>query len=1048
MPVTIQPEETEATQPAPEPETAGPSVSLACTLLRRRFPLKLDSNYNPRDYEVLLTKNLSDVMQNFFGVFACSQRGYQTPNISLLEEFEKYTRKLLSTLEGARQPNLEGIKGSRSIFISTHGGDNITHAIDSDVTQNAKPVSPESIIILFYIIPVTYVQSNVIDSFPNTHHYPCFKNFHEILSGMYSEELPMLGRVREMISSLDRWLRQQHAVPQALPIVFAQPALSRVKMSIRNPQFDADLLSRMSRSATGEISRYSQSPLEEERMLEQSLQDYIPTNRTLLNPLFKSGLQFGSSVVRCVINPGFNKKLPDYKNVAENILLPVESTSQLLESAKGSWLEKFPLHRSACQGDDSSVDNLLRHGYKVDERDTESWTSLHYACWHGHTSTVKILVQKGHASVGVATNNGSTGLHFAAINGHAAIVAFLIQYRDVKRSTVNSDGKTALECCKEARENDWEVVVKLLEANARNLIEAYRLAANEAYVSYIQGKNRVEVARQRKKNKRFMTMTNRASSQVQINFMSGNSQLLVLPFGKQSIVDDVLYDLYEKLDLPKDESIDFFAIWLESSSIHIQLLPTDKPLQVLSKFQSISRVFSDDPKSEHAGLFFRRNIFLPVDNEKGSVNPVVLGFLYWDAVKHVISGRYPCSISEAIRLASFQLLISMGVYKAEMHYTGSLKKEFNKLLPSRYIKAFPSDKLETELFKLYQRLSNEFSDAPRCDLYRGYLEICWKWPFYGASFFQGFIKKPASEVSIQLGLNEWGFHLMRDGSIQTLSYSEIDWDSSQQKSELILVRTDASLVIRTKQANIIDKLATEFVDHILISQQDILQASMQDSRVWGRYRPVDQKDYKKWQVRFNEEVAKRKDIIDGKVSNSAENASQKIYLAQAVFFAHLEEHGTSQNIDLFELCYKLGCEVESEELISAQAMIGTDQAFTFKHFISWWSTCKRSWLFVLDDHALRHRQRMSSIFEKFQSSPCKVSLKHLKPLLTEVVSVFRMKETLQELLEEIDKIFHSNDIGYLKLNEFVDWSAWNGYLADKCWVYEVIPRRSMLKIDQ
>ena len=1048
MPVLFQ-KETES--PDTNPITEQPidpkvCVSLACTLLRRRFPLRLDGpmEYNPRDYEILLTKNLSELMRNFFGVFSCPIKQNLTPNNSLLEEFENYTRKLLTTIEGARQPNLEGIKGSRAIFISTHGGDKNIPLTQDDVITPLKPVSPESMIILFYIIPVSHVDSSAIDSFPNTHHYPCFKSFQETLSGMYSEELPILGRVREMLSSLDRWLRQQHAVPQSLPILFAQTALSRVKMSIRNPQFDADILSRMSRSATGEISRYSQTPTEEERELEQSILDFIPTNRTLLNPLFKSGLVFGENVLRCVINPGYNKIVPDYENVGENALLPVESASQLLESAKGSWLEKYPLHRSACQGDENTVRNLLRHGYRVNEVDSESWTALHYACWHGHTPAVKALVQEGHAGVGIATNNGSTALHFAATNGHPAIVAFLIQYREVRRGTVNSEGNTALQCCKETRENDWEVVVKLLEGSARNLTEAYRLAANEAYVSYIQGKNRSEVVRQRKKNKRFMTITNRASTQVQINFMDGKTIMLVLPFGKQTVVDDILFDLYEKLELPKDESIDFFAIWLESNSIRLQLLPTDKPLQVMSNFQGISRVFSETPSAEHPSLFFRRNLFLPIDNEKSSGNPTVLEYLYWDAVKHVNSGRYLCSVSEAIRLASFQLIISFGAYKAEMHYTGSLKREMNRLLPARVIKAFPSEKLETEILKMYEKLSKEFKDASQFEIFRAYLSVCWKWPFYGASFFQAFIQKPSSQVPIQLALNESGFHLIRDDSVkgvQTLSYSEVDWDSSQEKCELILVRTDASLVIRTKQASIIDKLATEFVDHVLLQQQDILLVGMQDSRIWGKYKPVDQKEYKNWQARFNEELARRKDFIEAK---TAENLNEKkIFLAQGVFFAHIEEHGTSQNIDLYELCCKLGYEVETEEIVSAKAMIGTDKAFTFKHFISWWSNCKRSWLFLLDDQALRLRQKLTSLFEKFQTSPGKVNSQDLKDLLSEAInsSSFRMKEGIQEQLDELDKIFHCSEVGYLKLNEFIDWSAWNAYLPDKCWVYEVTPRR-------
>ena len=1018
-------------------------LSLACTLLRRRFPLQRDgpTEYNPRDYEILLTKNLNEAMQNFYGVYACPQNANLSPSLSLLEEFENYTRKLLTTIEGARQPNLEGIKGHRAVFISVHGG-------EKDPSPNTKPISPESMIILFYVIPVSHSNSFAIDSFPNTHHYPCFRNLQETLHGMYADELPILGRVREMISSLDRWLRQQHAIPQALPIIFAESALSRVKISIRNPQFDADILSRMSRSATGDTSRFfTRTPSEEGVSLERRIQgDFIPADRALLNPLFESGLVFGQNVKRCVLNPGYGKKAPDYENIGENALLSIESASQLLETAKGSWLEKYPLHRAACQGDDESVKNLLRHGYKADELDSDSWTSLHYAAWHGHTSAVKILIQEGHASVNIATNNGSNVLHFAALNGHAAIVAFLLQYREVKRNTTDNEGKNALELCRDAKQKDWEVVAKLLEGNARNLTEAYRLAANEAYVSYIQGKNMNEVARQRKKNKRFMSITNRASAQVNINFIDGNSEMLTLPFGKQTTVDDILYDLYEKLELPKDESVDFFAIWLESQTIHLQLLPSDKPLQILSKFQGISRVFSESPQRERPSIYFRRNLFLLLDCEKSADNEKALAFLYWDAKTHVVNGRYLCSVSEAIRLASFQLLISLGAYKAEKCEIGSIAKEMSQLLPARVIKTFPSEKLEIELLKMYEKLSSEYEGSAANDLYRSYLEICWKWPYYGASFFHGFIQKTSSKVPIILGLNEGGFHLIKDGNlkgIQTISYSEVDWDSSQEKSELILVRSDASLIIHTKQASIIDSLATEFVEHVLISQQDILHASMQDSRVWGRYRPVDQKYYKEWQTRFSEEIARRKECIEGCVTATENGGESKIFLAQAVFFAHLEEQGTSQNVDLHELCYKLGYEVETDEIVSAEAMIGTDHSFSFKHFVSWWNSFKRSWLFLLDDQALRQRQKLTIIFEKFQESSGKVSKSNLKEMLSEVTnsSFFRLKDSIQECLGELEKIFQYNSVGYLKLNEFIDWLAWNNSLPDKCWAYEPIPRR-------
>ena len=45
------------------------------------------------------------------------------------------------------------------------------------------------------------------------------------------------------------------------------------------------------------------------------------------------------------------------------------------------WVDLFPLHKFACEGDSEGVRRCIRTGLSADERDTDSWTPLHYACW-------------------------------------------------------------------------------------------------------------------------------------------------------------------------------------------------------------------------------------------------------------------------------------------------------------------------------------------------------------------------------------------------------------------------------------------------------------------------------------------------------------------------------------------------------------------------------------------------------------------------------------------------------------------------------------------
>jgi ankyrin repeat protein len=74
-------------------------------------------------------------------------------------------------------------------------------------------------------------------------------------------------------------------------------------------------------------------------------------------------------------------------------------------------LESHQIHLAACFGDIQKIEECLKDGTKIDEKDTANFTALHYAVSGGHVDVVKFLLSNG-ANVNVKSINGWTPLRF------------------------------------------------------------------------------------------------------------------------------------------------------------------------------------------------------------------------------------------------------------------------------------------------------------------------------------------------------------------------------------------------------------------------------------------------------------------------------------------------------------------------------------------------------------------------------------------------------------------------------------------------------------
>jgi ankyrin repeat protein len=99
------------------------------------------------------------------------------------------------------------------------------------------------------------------------------------------------------------------------------------------------------------------------------------------------------------------------------------------------------LHEAALAGKADMVKFLMEQGIRVDRKDNQGRTALHYACMSGSLVIVEELVE--YIKLNERDSEGNTCLHIACEKRDYAIVKFLLE-RDAKPNITNVLGRTSL----------------------------------------------------------------------------------------------------------------------------------------------------------------------------------------------------------------------------------------------------------------------------------------------------------------------------------------------------------------------------------------------------------------------------------------------------------------------------------------------------------------------------------------------------------------------------------------------------------------------------
>ncbi|XP_068567215.1 krev interaction trapped protein 1 [Cebidichthys violaceus] len=611
-----------------------------------------------------------------------------------------------------------------------------------------------------FVVPVSVKDNSKPVYSAGSPSFYCFQDIMRVCSETSAHFCPITSK---MLLALDKWLAEQHSVPHAVPALFRPAPVERVKTNVSNPAYCSE------GKLSDEGLHMGYTALE----IKSKMMSLEKADMCILNPLYGSDLQYTNRVDKVIINPYFGLGAPDYSKIQ----IPKREKWQhgpncVAEDKERQWVDDFPLHRSACEGDTELLSKLLDSGFSVKQLDSDHWAPIHYACWHGKVEATKLLLEKGNCNPNLLNGQLSSPLHFAARGGHAEIVQLLLQHPEIDRHIEDQQKRSPLQVCEENKQNEWEETVKLLQQTSSKPYE-----------------------------------------KVRIYRMDGSYRSVELKHGNNTTVQQIM----EGMRLSQDTQ-QYFTIWICSENLHLQLKPYHKPLQHLRIWTEIVTDLTVlDPQRETPQLFLRRDVRLPLEVEKKVEDPLAILILFDEARHCLLKGFFPAPDSKLITLASLLLQIIYGSYESKKHKQGFLNEENLKSI-------VPISKVKSKAYHWTNRILHEYKALSTSEgvskemhhLQRLFLQNCWDVPTYGAAFFTGQVYTKASAsnhkvIRVYVGVNTKGLHLMNMETkvlLISLEYSTFMWQlgHADQYFQIHSGDNKMNFIVHTKQAGLIVKL--------------------------------------------------------------------------------------------------------------------------------------------------------------------------------------------------------------------------------------------------
>lgn len=245
------------------------------------------------------------------------------------------------------------------------------------------------------------------------------------------------------------------------------------------------------------------------------------------------------------------------------------------------------------------------------------------------------------------------------------------------------------------------------------------------------------------------------------------------------------------------------------------------PFKLLKRWPEILEQFTTgDIYNETASLYLKRDALLHKGIEKSLVDKASIKLLYEELVFNIAYSFYPCTVDEAVEFAA-------NAFMADYLNEGT-KSHLNTCVGT-----FLPPHLESKVWgwswrkKVWSKFCSLKGTGANSHTYwrRRYIEMGFRAPFYGATFFYGGLEneKPGySDVVVRVGVNLDGIHVINDKLnevVLTLPYDEFTFNSFQgrQQEDSFVIEYEPhegkvssgskeTMVIWSAQSNMIDTL--------------------------------------------------------------------------------------------------------------------------------------------------------------------------------------------------------------------------------------------------
>ncbi len=245
----------------------------------------------------------------------------------------------------------------------------------------------------------------------------------------------------------------------------------------------------------------------------------------------------------------------------------------------------------------------------------------------------------------------------------------------------------------------------------------------------------------------------------------------------------------DRLGLPQltRQTAEVFSLWMTSPLLEVQLRSHHKPYFIRREWNHFLQRFSSAPLERKAAdepiLSLQRNVFFHKRDEVKIRDAKILELLYEEAKYNILTGRYPCEISDYIMLGGIQARLELKAYDANVHTPAYFRTIMYRFLPEHATLGnhwsgswlpFRSGAKNTPEHRLIEQFKAIPTNASPKRLVKKYLEFCWSLPYYGSAFFHGQIETPARSLTsllinhdteVLVAINSGGFYVIDPANV-------------------------------------------------------------------------------------------------------------------------------------------------------------------------------------------------------------------------------------------------------------------------------------------